>query len=130
MGMDYQYAGSASYPRFDAELKNVAKIFGGIPTKEFEEYAEEAPTIVPLNVKYWFGSSDMTGNRFLFPEGTDEKLIEWFNDPYTELTAEDTKRVGQFILAHPEIQNDDIHASQIYYEFKMLIQCNEGWSIN
>lgn len=26
MGMDYQYAGSASYPRFDRELCEVAKV--------------------------------------------------------------------------------------------------------
>ena len=30
MGMDYQYAGSASYPRFDRELCLVAEVFGGI----------------------------------------------------------------------------------------------------
>lgn len=29
MGMDYVWSGSASYPRFTAELIEVAEIFGG-----------------------------------------------------------------------------------------------------
>ena len=29
MGMDYQFAGSASYPRFNDELKAVVELFGG-----------------------------------------------------------------------------------------------------
>lgn len=30
MGMDYQYAGSASYDRFGQEVDLVAKMFGGV----------------------------------------------------------------------------------------------------
>ena len=46
MGMDYQYAGSASYPRFDRELCSVAEVFGGVKTehlKEREETENERP---------------------------------------------------------------------------------------
>lgn len=30
MGMDYQYSGSASYPRFDKEIFEVVKLLGGV----------------------------------------------------------------------------------------------------
>lgn len=57
MGMDYQYAGSASYPRFDRELCEVAKVFGGIETAHLKE-RRETESERPLG--YWFGflSSD------------------------------------------------------------------------
>lgn len=38
--MDYQYAGSANYPRFDRELCEVAKVFGGIETTHLKERRE------------------------------------------------------------------------------------------
>ena len=34
MGVDYRYAGSASYPRFDREICEIAKIFGGEKTED------------------------------------------------------------------------------------------------
>ena len=37
MGMDFQYAGSASYPRFDKEVCAVAEIFGGEKTEHLKE---------------------------------------------------------------------------------------------
>lgn len=37
MGMDYQYAGSSSYPRFDRELCLVAEVFGGEKTEHLKE---------------------------------------------------------------------------------------------
>lgn len=40
MGMDYQYAGSASYPRFDRELCEIVKVFGGIETAHLKERKE------------------------------------------------------------------------------------------
>ena len=57
MGMDYQYAGSASYPRFDRELCEVAKVLGGVETAHLKE-RKETETERPFG--YWFGflSSD------------------------------------------------------------------------
>ena len=37
MGMDYRYAGSAGYQRFDTEIYGVAKIFGGKLTDDYED---------------------------------------------------------------------------------------------
>lgn len=41
MGMDYQYAGSASYPRFDEEVKKVVEILGGKETAELVARKDE-----------------------------------------------------------------------------------------
>lgn len=37
MGMDYNYMGSASYPRFDRELCAVTEVFGGLKTAHLKE---------------------------------------------------------------------------------------------
>ena len=37
MGMSYEYAGSASYPRFDEEVCAVAAVFGGVKTEELKK---------------------------------------------------------------------------------------------
>jgi len=126
MGMDYQYAGSASYPRFDEEICSVAEIFGGIKTehlKERKRTENERPCL------YWLGflSSDRSAMpKFIFPEGTNEILIRWFNNPYKELTEEETKIVWEQISAHHEIENI---SRQLWSELKTLTEYDEGWSI-
>lgn len=74
MGMDYQWSGSASYPRFNEELSRVAEVFGG--------YEPENPAV---------------RCRFTFSEGTDPILVKWFNDAYGDFTAEETKVVWQHV---------------------------------
>ena len=99
MGMDYQYAGSASYPRFDRELCEVAKVFGGIETAHLKE-RRETESERPLG--YWFGflsSDDSKEQKFSFPEGTNDILVKWFNDIYSEsFTPEETKIVWKIYL--------------------------------
>lgn len=102
MGMDYYYAGSASYPRFNSEVCAVAEVFGGIKKE---------------NIK---------ALEFVFPEGTSETLVKWFNNIYDEFTAEETKEVWGCVSKHPEIK--DI-SSQIWRELEYLVEDNEGWSI-
>lgn len=76
MGMDYSYAGSASYPRFNEELCAVAEIFGGVKV----------------------------GAVFDFPIGTNETLVKWFNNIYGDFTCEETKAVWELVSEHPEIK--------------------------
>ena len=97
MGMDYKFAGSASYPRFNEELREVAKIFGG--TKP---------------------------DKFIFPDGTNEILVKWFNDIYGDFTVEETKIVWEHISQHPEIK--DI-SNQIWHELEFLTNIDEEWNI-
>lgn len=127
MGVDYKWSGSASYPRFDRELCAVSEVFGGIKTEHLKE-RERTENERPLG--YWFGflSSDGSSEtKFVFPEGTNETLIKWFNDPYNEdFTEEETAVIWEQIAAHPEIQ--DI-SWQIWHELDMLAQNYESWHI-
>ena len=127
MGMDYSYAGSASYPRFDRELCAVAEVFGGVKTEHLKE-REATENERPFG--YWFGflSSDDTNNKkFVFPKETNEVLVKWFNNIYGEdFTVEETKTIWECIKNHPEI-NEISH--QIWYELETLSNWGEAWYI-
>lgn len=126
MGMDYQYAGSASYPRFDREICNIVAVFGGIKTEHLKE-REDTEGERPFG--YWFGflsSDDSKEPKFVFPENTNKILVKWFNDIYEYLSIEETKVVWEEISKHPEIQEI---SHQIWYELQMLVNEEEGWDI-
>ena len=99
MGMDYSWAGSASYPRFDKELCAVAEVFSGIKTND---------------------------KKFVFPEGTNEVFVRWFNDIYGDFTEEETKTIWEHISKHTEVEEI---SHQIWYELKMCNEINESWYI-
>lgn len=126
MGMDYSWAGSASYPRFDRELCAVAEVFGGIKTEYLKE-REVTENERPLG--YWFGflsSDDSNNTKFVFPVGTNETLIKWFNNIYGDFTVEETQTIWNHVSTHPEIE--DI-SCQIWYELEMLTENDEAWYI-
>ena len=128
MGMDYRYAGSCSYPRFDRELCEVAAVFGGQKTDHLKE-RENTENERPLG--YWFGfmSSDQSSlPKFVFPEGTDEVLVKWFNDIYSEdFDEEETKHIWELIQTHPEIEEI---SWQIWNELKTSVELNDYWYIH
>jgi len=126
MGMDYNYAGSASYPRFDEEICKVAEVFGGIKT-EYLKQRKETENERPFG--YWFGflSSDNSDEtKFIFPEDTNATLVKWFNNLYEDLSQQETEVVAELIFQHPEIKEI---SEQLWYEFECLIQCGDNWSI-
>ena len=127
MGMDYQYMGSASYPRFDKELCDVAAVFGGIKT---EYLKEREKSIDEKTLAYWFGflsSDDSKEPKFLFPEGTDEVLVEWFNNIYKLFLPQETKIVWKCVSQHPEIKEI---SSQIWGELENCALFNDSWYIS
>lgn len=127
MGMDYIYAGSASYPRFDRELCAVAKVFGGELTEEIMKRKENIS-----GIDYWFGflsslPQGKTPSKFLFPSNTNKTLFKWFNNIYSdEFSLKETQEVWEEIRKHPEIQ--DI-SYQIWLELNTLCQFKEIWNI-
>ncbi|MBO5969892.1 MAG: hypothetical protein J6S14_15500 [Clostridia bacterium] len=126
MGMDYFYSGSASYPRFDRELCAVAEVFGGVKTEHLRE-REATENERPCG--YWFGflSSDDPGTeKFVFPAGTNETLVRWFNNIYGDFTAEETKTVWEQISKHPEIKEISY---QIWEELEMCNAYDDNWHI-
>lgn len=126
MGMDYQYSGSASYPRFDRELCAIAEVFGGIKTEHLKK-REVTENERPFG--YWFGflSSDNSDTvKFIFPEGTNEILAKWFNNIYEFFTAEETKVIWEQINKHPEIKEI---SCQIWQELETLNELDDGWYI-
>ena len=100
MGMDYCWSGSASYPRFETELMNVATVFGG--------------------------QKRIQRPQFIFPEDTNEVLVRWFNDIYGDFSVEETKIIWELVSAHPEIEEI---SWQIWNELKTCVEFEDGWYI-
>ena len=126
MGMDYSYAGTASYPRFDREVCEVAKIFGGESTEHLKK-RKETENKRPCG--YWFGflSSDRSNEpKFVFPEGINETLVKWFNNIYGDFNEKETQIIWEHISKHPEIKEI---SSQIWSELETLTKYDECWYI-
>ena len=127
MGMDFQYAGSASYPRFEQELCEIAKVFNGIETEHLKQ-RKETESKKPFG--HWFGflgADNAEESKFIFPEETNEILIKWFNDVYSEnFTSDETKIIWENISKHPEIKEI---SRQIWEELEILCEENEPWRV-
>lgn len=129
MGMSYEYAGSASYPRFDEEVCAVAAVFGGVKTEELKQCEKRQKSMSKNTFDYWFGfyiSGNENEQRFVFPEGTNETVAKWLNNIYEPRTVEETKEIWKHICVHHEIK--DI-SSQIWGEFRERYLRDEGWEI-
>lgn len=125
--MDFKYAGSASYSRFDRELCEVAKVFGGIET---EHLKERKATENERALGYWFGflsSDDSDSVKFIFPKETDYTLVKWFNNIYDRFSVEETAIVWEHIKEHPEIEEI---SSQIWNELGYLVDIGDYWDIS
>lgn len=127
MGMDYRYAGSSSYPRFDRELCEIAKLIGAIET---DHLTERKKTEDSRPFGYWFGylSSDESDKlKFAIPETIPGAVAKWLNRPYEAMTPEETKLVWNVISDHPKIREI---SPQIYTELEELAKQREGWDIS
>ena len=72
MGMDYRYAGSASYPRFNDEVKGIVELFGGKMVTDRKP--QEECTLIE-----YFMEKPL---KYSFPEGTNKVFMKWANDPF------------------------------------------------
>lgn len=129
MGMDYQYSGSASYPRFDKEIFEVVKLLGGVKTSDLIDHEKEVNT-KPCG--YWFGGmSSMHDNnnwKYQFPLATNELVVKFFNNLYSEYNEEETKIIYNSLLCYKE-SIEEI-SSQFWTELENLVMYEEGWYIS
>ena len=72
-------------------------------------------------------SDDSDEDKFIFPKGTNETLVKWFNNIYSYFNEKEVKVIWNLIKEHPEIQ--DI-SKQIWEELKLLNKFNVGWEIS
>ena len=101
MGVDYVWSGTASYRRFNRELEEIAKVFGG---------------------------KSIIGEPWLiFPERTNTILVNWLNQPFDDLTEEETKIVWEEVRQRPEIEEI---SWQIWNELEKCVEFEDGWYIH
>ena len=118
MGMDYIFAGSASYPRFNDEMKGIVELFGGKMVSERKP--QEECTIIE-----YFMEKPL---KYTMPEGTPETIIKWVNDPYDNFTSKETKEIYEFIKTK-EDEATEI-SNQIVSELQCCVSSRIGWSIS
>ena len=127
MGMDYQYSGSASYPRFEKEIEAVAGILGAEPTDALDVLKSIAAK-EPLG--YWFGclQGAQPGDKvFAVPDAYPESVSKWINHPYEPRTPAETAEIWETIRSRPDIEGA---AFQLWNEFRLLAERGEGWEIS
>lgn len=128
MGMDYQYAGSASYPRFDREIKEIISLFGG---QESIELQKRKATENDRLFGYCFGymsSAPLNMEKYIFPKNVNPTLVKWFNNLYGDnITKEETAVVFNELNKY----KDEIEkiSDQLLYELECLVKNDESWYI-
>ena len=117
MGMDYKYCGSASYPRFNDEVKGIVELFGGkmITNRKPKEQCTMVEYFMEEPLKYDF------------PKGTPEVFIKWANNPYGKFTRKETKEIYNFIKSKKRLAEKISH--QIIGEFECCVEDNCAWKI-
>lgn len=118
MGMDYQYCGSASYPRFNDEVKAIVELFGG--QLNMYRKTQEKCTMVE-----YFMEKPL---KYKFPHNFPFALKKWANDPYGKFTVKETKKIYKVLLAKAEEVKNISY--QILEEFRCCVQDNCAWNIN
>lgn len=133
MGVDYIYAGSTSYSRFDKEITAIAEILGG---KLNSEYSQTFKTAVDResenhNIFNLFGilnvtDKDRRSDKYDFPDELDPIVADWLNHPYKMQSPENTKHIWNVVSKYPCI---DDRAHQIWWELEDLVANHRGWYV-
>lgn len=118
MGMDYRFAGSASYPRFNDEVKGIVKLFKGKMVTNRKPQEE-------CTITEYFMEKPL---NYTFPKGTPMVFMKWANNPYEDLSEKETKELYNFLK--PKWKNVEKISHQIAYELETLVDTNWSWSIH
>lgn len=127
MGMDYQFAGSASYDRFDIETIALAQALGGKLNPDFQRRMNN----IQSKVFYPFGiinvsEEDRQADKFVFPDGFDEIIAHWLNHPFDEVSAMDTQHIYSILNIYPGMSSI---SPQIYTELQQCCENGCGWNV-
>lgn len=118
MGMDYRYAGSASYPRFNDEIKGIVELFGGRMTTNRKPQEE-------CNMIEYFMEKPL---EYEMPEGTPKIIVKWVNEPFEDYSSKEVREIYKFL--EPKWDKVEEISDQIAYELQTLVEYFEGWSIS
>ena len=84
MGVDFYWGGSASYPRYYAEVEAIAtKCFGAVLNAQFVEDEKKVEKSL-INPTYMFGTVHERNDKFIFPDGTPEAVVAFCRKPVDE----------------------------------------------
>lgn len=128
MGMDFRYASSASYPRFDSMIRRIATAFGAVEKPESEEYKNK----VEGTLDWWFGTFDRDSkHKFIWPDGTSPTIRDFVEDPYAsndwpEDIYEELK--SKFPDGDESYDGED-NIRQIMYELECCIEFGSLWDV-
>ena len=131
--MNYRYAGSASYSRFDEEITKVAEILGGKLKPEYRKLLDNVHKAEKENpnVFYAFGTLNVPdksrqAEKYEFPEGFDPIVKDWLNHPYKEQTIPDTAHIWEVVSDYLEVKEV---SHQIWYELQKCGTHGVNWYI-
>lgn len=127
MGMDYQFAGSASYDRFDREIMALAQAFGGELNSDFQKRMNDiqCKEIHPFGIIN-VSEEDRRADKFVFPSGFDKIIAHWLNYPFDEVSAANTKHIYSILNVQPWVGSI---SSQICTELQQCCENECGWNI-
>lgn len=121
MGMDYRFAGSASYSRFEDELTSVAKLFGGLP---IDKIKKEEKVFYPWGV---MNLQDGSSTKFVFDKELPNEVIKFFNDPYGNFSIKETEII--YNTLHEKWEEVKEVSWQISNELLNCVMAKESWYI-
>jgi len=127
MGVDYKWAGSASYPRYYEEMAAVAtKVFGAKITDEYQSEQGKPENHTMLN--YFIGKAHTKPTRkFEFPEGTPKIVCRFFEEPEEYYDAEETAELWSLVKDNQLVEE---LSHQLYEELKLDAEYGEGYYVS
>ena len=128
MGMDYQYAGSASYPRFDQEISDIVQqVLDGTKTPALIKV--EGKVCNGNFVTKMFGSMSSMGDcdKYVFPDTIPENVAYFFNHLYDKFSPGFMEDV--YLFLEPYLTKMEKFSSQFVCELNMVHECEDYWDL-
>ena len=118
MGMDFIFCGSASYPRFNDEMKKIVELFDGVMITQRKPASE-------CTMSEYFMEEPL---KYEFKEGTPKVFMKWANNPYGKFTLKETKEVYTFLKT--KWRKVEKISPQIAQELEGCCRYKCAWSIS